>query len=260
VTIYYEQHGSGPDIVLVHGWAMNGHVWAPVVKELAKKYRVTIVDLPGHARSSDEAPDPFTLESLAETIVELVSPAIWVGWSLGGMVSMTAAQRWPDKVSGLVLVGTTAKFVQSEDWKHGMPSALLSAFASDLGNDYQKVITRFLSLQIGQDSDSRELLRQLRKQVFQYPAPETEVLLAGLGLLQQSDLRADLPKVCQPALVVHGGYDRLVPEAAARHLIDYLPDGRLALFPTAGHLPFLSQPADFIERFDEFCQRCLVSS
>lgn len=260
MTIYYEQHGSGPDIVLVHGWGMNGHVWGPTVKALSENYRVTVVDLPGHARSNNEVPDPFTLELLAETIVELVSPAIWIGWSLGGMVSMTAAQLWPDKIEGLVLVGSTPKFVQSDDWKDGIPPALLSTFASDLGKDYQKVITRFLSLQVGEDDDSRQLLRQLRKQIFQYPAPETDVLLAGLSLLRQSDLRMSLPEISQPTLVVHGGYDRLVPEAAARYLVDYLPKAHLVLFAKAGHLPFLSQTTDFIQRVGEFYDRCLLSS
>ena len=121
MNIYYEQSGHGPDVVLVHGWGSHGGVWTDMARALSADYRVIVPDLPGHGRSRDLLPAPYTPETLAEGVRSgLSGPAVWVGWSMGGLVALAAAQHYPQDLTRLVLVGATPKYVQSADWPHAM--------------------------------------------------------------------------------------------------------------------------------------------
>jgi pimeloyl-[acyl-carrier protein] methyl ester esterase len=252
MKIFYEQTGHGPDVVLVHGWGSHGGVWTDIARVLSADYRVTVPDLPGHGRSRDVRPLRYTPEALAgEVRAGLAGPAVWVGWSMGGLVALAAAQRDPRDVTRLVLVGATPKYVQSADWPHAMAPAVLDQFARDLEQDYAGTLERFLTLQMAAGED-RAVLRRLRHEMFRYGEPPTGALQAGLSLLKEEDRRETLSAVATPALVVHGGRDRLAPVGAARHLAQQLPLARLEIQPAAGHAPFLSHPEWFLEKLRGF--------
>jgi len=252
MTLYYEQHGRGPDVVLIHGWAQHSGLWTDVARALSADFRVTVPDLPGHGRSRDFLPREFTADVLAGEVRRVLpGPAIWIGWSLGGFVALAAAQRDPDKVAKLVLVGATPKYVQSPDWPHAMSLAVLEQFAQNLEQDYAATLERFLSLQMAAGED-RAVLRRLRDEMFRYGEPPTAALHEGLRLLREEDRRAALPGIAVPTLVVHGERDRIAPVGAARFLAAHLPNARLELVPGAGHAPFLSHTAHFLEKLKEF--------
>lgn len=252
MKIYYEQSGHGPDLVLIHGWGSHGGVWTEIAARLSADYRVTVPDLPGHGRSRDFAPETFTPEIMAEAIRRRLSgPAVWVGWSMGGLVALAAAQHLAHAASGLVLVNATPKYVQSPDWPHAMPPAVLEQFAQNLEQDYAGTLERFLTLQMAAGED-RNVLRRLRHEMFRYGEPVTAALHAGLRLLQDQDRRGVLGNIAVPALVIQGERDRLVPMGAARYLAEHLPQARLAPVPGAGHAPFLSHPDAFLERLEDF--------
>ena len=252
MTLYYEQHGHGPDVVLVHGWGLHGGIWSDVARELSAQYRVTIPDLPGHGRSRDFLSREFTPEGLAGEVQHVLpGPAIWIGWSMGGFVALAAAQRNPEMVAKLVLVGATPKYVQSADWPHAMSLTVLEQFALNLEQDYVATLERFLSLQVAAGED-RSVLRRLRDEMFRHGHPPTVALREGLRLLKQEDRRAVLPGIAAPALVVHGERDRITPVGAARFLAEHLPQAQLELVPGAGHAPFLSHGAYFLQKLKSF--------
>lgn len=254
MTLYYEQHGQGPDVVLLHGWSFHGGVWADVARALAARYRVTVIDLPGHGRSCDVILDAFTPEMLAESVQRVVpGPAIWIGWSLGGFIALAAAQHTPQAVTKLVLVSATPKYVRSADWPHAMLPSVFAQFAQDVETDYAATFTRFLSLQSAAGED-RNMLRKLRDELFLYGEPAKGALRGGLQLLRDEDRRAVLPEINIPTLVIHGERDRLVPVGAAQYVADRLPDARLEIIPGAGHAPFLSHPAVFMKKLEAFLQ------
>jgi len=252
MKLFYEQSGHGQDMVLIHGWGSHGGVWTEIAEALSADFRVTVPDLPGHGRSRDFAPETFTPEIMAEAIRQQLSgPAVWVGWSMGGLVALAAAQHGPEATTGLVLVNATPKYVQSPDWPHAMPPAVLEQFAQNLEQDYAGTLERFLTLQMAAGED-RDVLRRLRHEMFRYGEPVTPALHAGLRLLQEQDRRGVLGNIAVPALVIQGERDRLVPMAAARFLAEHLPQARLAPVPGAGHAPFLSHPDAFLERLEDF--------
>lgn len=250
MKMFYEQSGHGPDVVLIHGWGSHGGVWTEIARELAKDYRVTVPDLPGHGLSRDFVPDSFTPEIMAEQIQQRLSgPAVWVGWSMGGLVALAAAQQMPHAVSRFVLVNATPKYVQSPDWSHAMSPTVLEQFAQNLEQDYAGTIDRFLTLQTA--DDDRAVLRRLRE-IFRHGEPVTAALRAGLRLLKEEDRRSVLAGIDTPALVIQGERDRLVPMGAARFLVEHLPQARLVPVAGAGHAPFLSHPAMFQEKLKDF--------
>ncbi len=254
MKIYYEQSGHGPDVVLVHGWGSHGGVWTDIARALSADYRVTVPDLPGHGRSRDFLPTAYTPEVLAEGVRRGVSgPAVWVGWSMGGLVALAVAQGYTREVVRLVLVGATPKYVQSVDWPHAMSPAVLEQFARSLEQDYAGTVERFLTLQMAAGED-RAVLRRLRDEIFRYGEPPTEALQAGLRLLKEEDRRDALAGVAVSALVIHGGRDRLAPVGAARYLARHLPQACLEIIPDAGHAPFLSHPELFLEKLKDFIQ------
>ncbi|MFO7563135.1 MAG: pimeloyl-ACP methyl ester esterase BioH [Enhygromyxa sp.] len=259
MKLHTETFGSGPDVVLVHGWGLHGGIWAPVAERLARSCRVTLVDLPGHGRSpalsaESEVSEGTDVDAVAGTVAGDVSEAVpagavWVGWSLGGMVALAAASR-NACVGRLVLVGTNPHFVADAGWP-GMAPELLAGFAEALAADYQTTLSRFLALQTRGAEGARETLRELRDRVFSRGEPDPRALKAGLRILAEADLRARLAGIALPALVIHGARDTLVPVEVAVRTAKQL-GAELAVIEGAGHAPFLSHSEAFSARLEAF--------
>lgn len=251
MSLYVERFGSGPELVLVHGWGLHGGIWARLPQRLAQRFRVTVVDLPGHGRSPLAA--RMDIEGIAEALAALVGqPALWLGWSLGGLITLALARCRPELVRALVLVGATPRFVQGADWTHGMASEVFAEFARSLERDYRATLLRFLSLQAGAGDAGRALIKPLRTELFRHGEPQLEALRAGLAILRDTDLRATLAGIRAPALVLHGSHDRLTPPAAGEFLAAQLPQARHQLFRGAGHAPFLADPEAFAAAVEVF--------
>lgn len=251
MSVRVETRGAGAGLVLLHGWGMDGGVWEGVKTELAASFRLHVVDMPGYGASP--AVLPYRLENLVEAIAAVVPHrANWCGWSLGGLVALEAARRLPQRVARLVLVASTPCFVQREDWPCAMAAATLGEFAAALEDDYEDTLKRFLALQARGDAAAKNLLRGLRERLFAHGRPASEALRGGLAILRDSDLRAQVAALTQPALVVHGERDLLAPLAAGEWLARHLPAARLEVFQGAAHAPFLSHPREFTRVLMEF--------
>jgi len=251
VTLHIETVGSGPDVVLIHGWGMHGGVWSDVRDELAQDYRVHVVDLPGMGYSQPIA--GFDLEWLANVLAtELPESTTLVGWSLGGQVAMQVALDYPNKVNRLVLVGSTPRFVQGDDWQAGIAPEVFRQFAAQVAADYHDTMTRFLGLQAFGGGASRTLLRELKERFFARPAPDAGTLRQALAILLETDLRTELPRLRLPVLLLHGNRDTLAPAAASRWMAQQFPQAQLHVIEGASHAPFLSHPETFIRTVRTF--------
>ena len=140
--------GDGRDLVLLHGWGMHGGVWGDIGSTLSGNYAVRAIDLPGHGDSATP-PHPCTLGSMADAIgVTLQSASILVGWSLGGMVALEIARRYPDRVARIVLIASTPQFVADSEWPHALSSDTLEDFGAALESAYEATMRRFFTLQV----------------------------------------------------------------------------------------------------------------
>jgi pimeloyl-[acyl-carrier protein] methyl ester esterase len=246
VTLSITVRGEGRDLVLVHGWAMHGGIFAPLVAALEAHFRLHVVDLPGHGASRDYAPGDLDPARCARAIAAATPPAIWLGWSLGGLVALQAALAAPGHVQALVAVACSPRFVVADDWPHGVPAQVFADFARALEQRFDAAIERFLALETLGSAHAQEELRALRAEVFARGAPEPAALHEGLAILDRCDLRASLAWLRVPSLWIAGRRDRLVAPAAMHWAARQAANARALELPS-GHAPFLGHAAAMAE-------------
>jgi pimeloyl-[acyl-carrier protein] methyl ester esterase len=258
MSLYVESSGSGRNLVLLHGWAMHSGIWRDVREQLARHFRLHLVDLPGHGFSSPYQADAgqgmleHTVESVAQILPE---DCILCGWSLGGQVAIELAKREKARVKKLALIATTPCFVKRDDWQWGMEAGTLQLFAINLKRDYKGTLNRFLTLQVSRGGDTTAVLARLRKSIFERGKPDGVALEESLRLLLLSDMRAAIKVINQPVLLMHGKQDVITHPDAAKWMNRELLHSELIVLNDCGHAPFLSHPGQFVEdmlRLKEF--------
>jgi len=228
-----------PLLALLHGWGMNARVFDVLVGLLGDDFEVRALNLPGHGGRA-ALPDN-TLASWANDLAQqLPDNTTLLGWSLGGQVAMRVALDYPHKISRLILLSSTPKFVATDAWTHGMAAADLEAFGAALLADPQATLLRFLSLQTRGVADQRSLLQPLRMSLQSLPQADDMALSSGLAMLRDTDLRAELSRLQQPTLVLHGAADTLTPPGAGTWLAETLPASQHIEWPRAAHALHLS--------------------
>ncbi|SFI55334.1 pimeloyl-ACP methyl ester esterase BioH [Nitrosomonas sp. Nm34] len=243
--LHVEISGKGPDLVMLHGWAMHSGIWGGIRDQLARHFRLHLVDLPGHGQSSMW--ESYSLEAIVASVAEILpAESIVCGWSLGGQVALKLALSVPTQVSQLVLVATTPCFVKRVDWQWGMDQSTLLLFMENLEHHYTQTLNRFFTLQVNGGCDMTQVLAQIRDHFFQHKQPDGHALRAGLQILLTTDLREKLADISQPVLLLHGENDVITHVDAAKWMHQQLPHARLVSFPHCGHAPFLSHPNQFI--------------
>ena len=252
MSLYSQTIGRGNDLVFIHGWGMHSSIWEDIAQEFAKHWRVTLIDLPGHGRSTYD-PEKSGLRAISDQVVENTPRgATLLGWSLGGMVAMRCAIDHPQHVSKLVLIASTPQFVKSDDWAGGLDTETLDGFARDLKNDYRTTLVRFLSLQARGSDKAREDIRRLRERVFQYGDPNVNALRNGLNILCHTDLRPELTAISCPTLIIMGQRDALIPVSTGAAMRDTIKHADLHIINGAGHAPFLSHSLEFNKLLVDF--------
>jgi len=237
------------DVVLLHGWGFSAGVWDDLAGRLGPRLRVHVPDLPGYGAAP--ACEPWTLEAMADAMARAAPRRCHVvGWSLGGEVALAWARRAPHQVRRVALIGTTPCFTSRPGWPCATAPAVLREFGRSLIADRAGTLARFVAVQARGDARARQFVGVLR-QLSEGNATD-DVLASGLGVLASADLRRELPRVRQPALVMHGARDRIVPPAAGRRLAAALPNARFSLLRTCAHAPFLSQPARVARELRKF--------
>lgn len=232
---------SRPTLTLMHGWAMTPQVWAPLTDALGDAFAISTPALPGHAGAAAVSPK---FGDWADAIAtQLPDNGVLCAWSLGAMLALDIAVRHPRKVSRLVLIGATARFVSDADWPCALPADTVDAFRKGYADACSTTLKRFLGLQLLGEPARRTLQGVL--DAARQPHPDNTPLPAladGLQLLASVDLREHLARVSQPCLLIHGRQDALMPVEAALRCAAALPHGRCEILDDCGHAPLLSQP------------------
>lgn len=254
----WREWGAGEPFILLHGWSMSSAVFSEVAPVLAKKYRVLCPDLPGHGQSDSVA--DCQLGVLAMAIEQwaqqlgVANPSL-LGWSLGGQVALQIAANKLLSVKKLLLISTTPRFCQSDDWQYGLPATQIKSLTRNLERAYAKTMGDFFNLQFVGEDLAKERYRQiLAFAVRREQLPKPEQAQKTLAVLGSADLRNLLLDVQQPVLVMHGGLDQIIPFAAGEFLVHQLPKARLYRLPSAGHAPFFSCPEETVDQWLKFLQ------
>lgn len=254
-SLYTEVRGSGPALVLLHGWGLNVRIWDGLTAALCDRFRIIAVDLPGHGRSA-WLPERSSLAEqaaqVAATVAAIAAEYSLLGWSLGGQVALQLAATADNAVDRLMLIAATPRLTAGPDWPHGAPPERLTAQAEGLETDYRRTVSDFLELQVRGSAGSTQALQQLRAALFAHGYPGVAALARGLELLRETDLRPLLAAITQPTLVIAGQYDRVTLPAASHALADSLPNARYVEIRRAAHAPFLSHLAELSTLLADF--------
>ena len=151
---------------------------------------------------------------------------------MGGMVALETAARCPERVAGLILVGSTAKFCSDEDYPQGIPAQNLRAMTAALRRHPVPVLSQFLAEVHAPDTLDPD---SLSVNVTRATALGIDHLVRDLGYLQSADLRQIAKTLNVPTLVLHGREDRIVPYQSGQWLLDNLPHARGKIFKGVGH-------------------------
>ena len=247
-TLRITTRGEGIPLVFIHGWGFNSAIWQPLVSRLENSYQVITVDLPGFGENADKVPVNYDLETIAREVqVAVNQPAVYLGWSLGGLVASEIALNAPQKVLGVVTIASSPCFIEKQGWP-GIKPQLLTGFHQQLAQDIGKTINSFLKIQAMGSPHLRQDLKEIHRLIMLYPFPARKVLDDSLSLLETSDYRQRLGNIACPFLRLYGRNDVLVPKSIYNLMNDLVPDSKVLVFEGASHAPFISHPDEFVSQ------------
>tara|TARA_B000000475_G_scaffold184537_1_gene148768 strand:+ start:833 stop:1534 length:702 start_codon:yes stop_codon:yes gene_type:complete len=227
--LWHKTVGEGQDLVLLHGWAFNSDIFQSLVDMYSSYYRVTVIDLPGHGRSSDINGN---IDSWSDEIIKLIpEQSILVGWSLGGLLSIRIANKI--SLKKLILIAASPCLVSKDNWNYGIKNEVFDQFVLNLKNDSTKALMRFVSLQ----SKKKSQVQELHKAIQRFPASRS-ALKYGLNIILDSDLQDEYKKITIPKTVILGSLDSLIPISIKNW---YEKNGTQIYELHCGHLPFLDE-------------------
>lgn len=248
--------GDGPPLVLLHGWAMHGGVFATLAERLRARYTLHLVDLPGHGASRGDA-TPLAFDPVCDTLLARLPVAPWLGWSLGGMFALHAAVRASERVPALVQICSSPCFVRGESWRYGVSAEIFRDFARGLSEDYRATLERFVALEAFGSDHAKDEIRALRAELFARGEPAARVLVDGLQILETADQRPLLPRLRVPSVWIAGRRDRLVDPRAMRDAANIVAhtghaSATFVQIEHAGHAPFLTHVDEMLTPLQAF--------
>lgn len=248
----FATYGTGKPLILLHGWGFSKQIWAPLLPKLTSHFQVTLIDLPGHGQSSGLLPT-YSLEKVVEHLVQVTpAQARWLGWSLGGLLSLAVAHYHPQHIKQLLLVASTPKFVADEKWEYGISADLLAQFSQQLQAKPETTLSKFVALQTMGSPQARQETRQILELV-QQQLPSQEGLRWGLQVLQEQDFRTTLQHLTCPVHALFGAKDTLVDRELADYLPQLYPQVKTQLLTEAAHMPFYSHSEQFLQWLNSVC-------
>lgn len=252
MTLNVSTTGDGPDVVFLHGWGLSIRIWQSLADRLAGRMRCHLVDLPGHGESPG---DYAGLNNWVDAVVECIDrPAVYVGWSLGGLVALGAARRYPERVQGLGLVASLPRMVRDSEWPWGLKRSAIEATRRGLAEDFATTLSEFLMQQVLGEPGAARAVRSLRNDLLDQP-PRREALERGLDILFEADFRDALASIEQPALWIAGARDRMAHPDGMGWAAERMPRGESWRVERAAHAPFVSHERDFAERLTAFADK-----
>ncbi len=248
IQLYYEEHGQGKPIILIHGFPLDHSIWNDVVRQLAEKARVITPDLRGYG-ASPKPEGEYSMRAMADDILALMDQlglekAIVAGHSMGGYITLAFAKAYPHRLNGIGLVATQAaadlperrqaRLILVDEIKRKGPQAVIPATL----NKYSR---------------NPEVLKYTQE-LMQNADPH--VLMACLkGMADREDMLDFLKEISVPTVVIAGEQDDLIPIERAFEVVERLQRGWMVSIPNAGHMPMMEAPERVSSAFVELLQQ-----
>jgi 3-oxoadipate enol-lactonase len=247
--IAYKDSGSGETVVLLHGFCGSISYWDKVIPLLSNEYRVIAMDLRGHGNSSSNV-SPFTIDDMAKDVKELLESLqlgqIYLfGHSLGGYITLSLAEHYPEKLKGYGLIHSTA-FPDTEEGKKGRENAVNSIEKSGLDQFIDGLVPKLFSdeslLNLREDVDKT-------KQIG-YSTNIKAAQSTLLAMKSRPDRTELLSRKDIPLLLVAGALDKIIP---VKNTISVEEEHiQTKVIQTSGHMSMYENPDELVETIREF--------
>ncbi len=250
MELAYEERGSGPVAVFIHGFPLDRRMWIGQLSGLAKSRRCVAVDLRGHGLSKLDDSDPtFSMDLFADDVVKTLDEigadqADVVGLSMGGYVAFAVWRRHPGRVRSLVFCDTKSE-ADSDEAKAGREKT--AAMVREQG---MEALWDGLGAKLLASSPADGDVARLREMFL---AQDPAVIAAdALAMRDRPDSIPDLAGITVPVLWVHGEEDQLMPIDGARATAEKIPGARFAAVPRGGHMAPMENPEATNQALQEF--------
>ena len=237
---------SGTAIVAIGGWIGSSELWQDPLADLSDSFITVTYDHRGSGLTVCDT-DSITFDNLVADVLAIlnafgISRCVLAAESAGAQTALAVAARFPDKVSHLIIVDgmySRGMAVENDPFLQGLRSA------------YPATIERFVQLCVP-EADSDHIKAWGRKILMRAEA-SAAIALRIVGSV--TDVTADLKRITQPVLVIHGDMDKIVPLESARALAAALPDSEIQVLQGCGHVPTLTQPKKVADAMRAFLQQ-----
>ncbi|NQU24660.1 MAG: alpha/beta fold hydrolase [Candidatus Nealsonbacteria bacterium] len=237
--------GTGPAVVLVHGFPLDHSIWNEQIDVLAADHRVIAPDLRGFGRSGVTDDDTITMQRLADDLaglldaLELHEPIVFCGLSMGGYVAFEFQRKYGDRLRGLILCDTRAAGDTAEKavGRREMAERVLREGPEPLVDAMTPLL--FAPETVANRPELVEsLLRVMR-------GTDRRTIAAGLrGMADRPNATSALPTIDCPTLVLAGRFDVLTPPEEMREIAAAIPAAHYVEIPAAGHISPMENPAE----------------
>jgi len=254
VNIYYETYGKGSPIVFLHPFSTNGYIWYFQTFTFARTNQCVVIDERGHGRS-DKPQQGYAIKEMAADVVAVldelkINKAIFVGNSIGGMITMQTNLDAPDRVAGNVIVSSGTNLAA------GMPPEVMAAFQKDLAGAFGGLVEGALSAKSKRERP--ELLELMKSQFLVEENFPRHVFFAAAsdpnGVFNWN-ITDRLKDISKPTLILAGEEDQATPVAANKMLADNIPGAQLRVVKDIGHFYEVEQPAAFNGELQQFVKQ-----
>jgi 3-oxoadipate enol-lactonase len=235
INIAYDRRGTGPSLVLIHGYPLDHTIWDQVAPLLEADFDLIVPDLRGFGESDVMEADDSMIgyaSDIAGLLTHLrVKNAFLAGHSMGGYVALAFAREYPERVEGLGLVSSQV-LADPPDRREARYATAEQVLQHGMGE-----VVESMASKLSADSQIQESMRELMSK--QRPLGTYSALRAMADRLDSSDL---LVTFNFPVVLVHGDADALIPVERAREIKIAIPQAHLVDLPGVGHLPMLENP------------------
>ena len=220
-------------LVALGGWIGSWELWAEPFGLLSPTWRVIGYDHRGSGATL-AAPESISFAALTEDLFAVldaytVGQCVLAAESAGAATALQAMLQRPERFSGLVIV---------DGLYHRERPQGIDPFVAALRADFGTTLDHFVNACVV-EPDSLAI-RRWGRQIVGRSTPEAAIQL--YESLYDIDLRPQVAQIAQPALILHGEADRIVPVSAAQWLASQMPNSQLLVLPGAGHVPTITQP------------------
>lgn len=251
--VLVRDEGTGPVVMLVHGFPLDGSMWEAQQAALARQYRVLVPDLRGFGESALGDLRLLTMGRLADDLAQVLdacditSPIALGGLSMGGYIVWEFWQRYSDRLSGLMLINTRAE-ADSPEVARGREMTARRVLEEGVLNFSEEMLQRLFAPETRQRAAA---VVEHWHRVVNRQSPQA-VAAALMGMARRVDMRDVLPTIVVPSLVIAGEHDKVTPADQMRAMADRLPHAQLEVIAQAGHLTPIEQPERVTRLMSDF--------